>query len=806
MATHNSRFQVEFTTDGAGNTRAEILSVGKATQDSAKQAQAAGNDWEAAGQKIGNALRWAGFAAVAGMALVIRNTAKASQEIPQLDAVLKSTGNTATETREQLLRLAEQLADKSTFSTGAIVEAETRLLSYSGIVGDNIPRAMQAVIDQSARLGISLSQSAEIVGRALESPTKAAAALAQQGFGAAFTKEVRDQIKALEQAGKAAEAQQVILGILEESYSGAAESARENFGGALTALGNQLEDLTTGDAGSLPGATKSLNELIELLGSPEVESSFDTITGGVITLTGALAGLIVKLSEVGQAFQDNDEQSSTFLQKRVAAMEAEIKSIQDDPSGIWGFREGIGLSRQPVIDSIRRDMAPLQAELQARRPRVTLLDNGQLPEAALGIRVNTNGGGGSPDPDPAAARAAERIVRAIDSARGIQADWHRELESEGNPILDAYADRLGKIDDQAKAMGRAKVPTGEIAAYRQEMEALAAQIRDKDLAEYQREFAEETEALAAAQGVEGVASAQKYVQAMEEVRKEQAQGAITAELAADRERALAGERDSGAIALLRSLQEERDAVGLNARDYEVYANLKRAGVEADSELGRSISGLTRILQDERDAIGLANEAQAATVGLLVDVGSNWDDAGDAVENFGERMQRVALNLLADKAVQWLFSLLGGGAGAYTGDGTGAGSLAGFGNNLPAFTGTGRASGGGVGGRGAYPVGEGGKPELLHIGDDTWLIPGRDGVVMPAQAAAAGGAGVSGGQGLNLNLKIVKDASEDRVEAAQRPGGFDLTVYVKRAVQGMFRGGDMDGDMQRLYGIGRQGAR
>lgn len=829
MTTRTTRFQVEFTADGSGNVKAEIAAVGKAAEDSGKRAAAAGEDWTEFGQKIGNAIRWAGFAAAAGIAIILRNTAKASQELPQLDAVLKSTGNTASETRKQLIDLAEQLADKSTFSTGAIIEAETRLLSYSGILGQNIPRAMQTVIDQSARLGISLSQSAEIVGRALESPTKAAGALAQQGFGAAFTKDVRDQIKALEQAGKAGEAQQVILGILEESYAGAAEAARGTFGGALSALGNELEDLTTGDSGSLPAATQSLNELVDLLGSAETKDAFDSITGSVLTLTGALATLIVRSTTAWEALQRvvtnaGGGHGQLFGGENIAAQRSELAQVQEELrrrqqadeamlggvlTGDWLAQRGTIASRIPARaigfqgiggstdTELRNRAAALQSQLELNellfgdpsKPQVRLIDNGQaLPDSVLNPTVTTNGGGGSPDPDADAGRRAERIARAIEAARGVQADWHRELASEGNPILDAYADRLGKIESQTQAMARAKVPTDQIAAYREEMEALAASLRDKDLAEYQREFAEETAALAAAQGEQGAASALKYAQAMEELRKQQELGLITADMAAEREQAYASQRDSAAIDLLRSLEDERIAVGMTSRDYEVYTNLKRAGVEADSELGQSIAGLTRILQQEREAVGLVNDTQAATVGLLVDVGSNWDDAGDAVENFGQRMQRVALNLLTDRAVQWLFSLLGGMSG-YTGDGTGAGSLAGFGNNMSGFLGTGRATGGGVGGRGAYPVGENGKPELLRIGSETWLIPGRDGVVMPARDAgsAGGGGGTAAIPPVTINVHEGADRNDAEVSRGA-DGGLNLELFLERAINtGIARG-------------------
>src|SRR5690606_35889782 len=156
-----------------------------------------------------------GGALVGGVSLFIKNTMEAEKQLAQLDAILKSTGNAAGYSRDQLLSMAQELQKVSTFSSSEIVEAQTRLLSYSGIVGENIPRAMQAVIDQSARLGMSLTQSAETIGRALESPAKAAAALAQQGFGAAFTKEVRATINALVEAGREADAQILILEILD---------------------------------------------------------------------------------------------------------------------------------------------------------------------------------------------------------------------------------------------------------------------------------------------------------------------------------------------------------------------------------------------------------------------------------------------------------------------------------------------------------------------------------------------------------------------------------------------------------------
>src|SRR5690606_8262083 len=118
---------------------------------------------------------------------------------------------------------------------------------------------------------------------------------------------------------------------------------------------------------------------------------------------------------------------------------------------------------------------------------------------------------------------------------------------------------------------------------------------DKELAEWQREFNRETEAMAATMAGPGVASAMRYAQAMEELRRQQENGLVTAEMAAERERAYAAERDSAATGMIRALQEEREALGQNVVDLEVYRNLKRAGVDASSEMGQAIVQLTRQL-------------------------------------------------------------------------------------------------------------------------------------------------------------------------------------------------------------------
>lgn len=303
MSSRATRFQVKFEQDGSGAVVASFDKIEAAAKETERALNASEKSAYEFGLKLGSALKWTGGAVLAGMALIVRNTMAAEQELAQLDAVLKSTGQSANFSRDQLIGMADGIAQASTFSAGEITKAETRLLSYSGIARGNFRDALQVAIDQATRLGISVEQSSEIVGRALESPTKAAAALAQQGFGAAFTDAVRKSIKALEDAGKTAEAQQIVLDILKESYGGAAAEARDTFGGALVALKNTLADVTTGGNGSLDGATKAVNELVGTLGSSETREAFASITTGATTSVQALVEMVLWLKNAWQAAQ-----------------------------------------------------------------------------------------------------------------------------------------------------------------------------------------------------------------------------------------------------------------------------------------------------------------------------------------------------------------------------------------------------------------------------------------------------------------------------------------------------------------------
>lgn len=220
----------------------------------------------------------------------IQNTRDAEQEQAQLAAVLKSTGEAAGYSQDQLNDMANSMSQLSILSGGEINQAQTSLLAFTGIVGDQFPRALQAAIDMSARTGMSVVSAAETIGRALDVPSKGLTALSKQGFR--FTEDQKALAEQLERTGNVAEAQGIILDSLESSYKGAAEATRNTFDGALAGLNNTFDDLLTGD-GSLQVATNLINNLSTALASPAAAQGIQMLTVGVVGFAAAVGGRMV---------------------------------------------------------------------------------------------------------------------------------------------------------------------------------------------------------------------------------------------------------------------------------------------------------------------------------------------------------------------------------------------------------------------------------------------------------------------------------------------------------------------------------
>lgn len=374
---------------------------------------------------------------------VIQETVAAQNELAQLEAALRSTGEAAGFNRDQLVRMADDMAASTTFSSGEIVQAQTRLLTYTSIVGEKYPKALQIAMDQSARLGISLTQSAEVIGRALETPSRGVASLTRQGFN--FTDAQKKMLKSLEDTGRVAEAQQIVLDVLAESYGGAAEAARNTLGGALAGLKNAFNSLMTGDAG-IDGMTESINTLADTLNSPQVRAGFATMISGMAKIIELSAKVASGLAIV---FTGQGGNRSVDIDLQIEELEKQRKAIER--------RLNVGGERGPFGDiEFYSD-----AQLQDDRKRLQSIDEEikkLLTEQERIFQHGSESGYKPPSvvPAPAAGGTRTSVTTALeeieaagekigDARTGMQ-KWLEELDESTKTALEKQIDFLNEFE------------------------------------------------------------------------------------------------------------------------------------------------------------------------------------------------------------------------------------------------------------------------------------------------------------------------------------------------------------------------
>lgn len=186
----------------------------------------------------------------------------------QTEATLKSTGNAAGVTSEQVSELASALESQTNYSDDSIQSAENLLLTFTKINKDIFPETTELVLDMSTALGQDLKSSAIQIGKALQDPINGVTALRR--VGVAFTESQQEQIKALVESGRAMEAQRMILAELKTEFGGSAKALVDPISQMQNALNNLQENIGAsvsptikGLAGELTALLNSINSVIE---------------------------------------------------------------------------------------------------------------------------------------------------------------------------------------------------------------------------------------------------------------------------------------------------------------------------------------------------------------------------------------------------------------------------------------------------------------------------------------------------------------------------------------------------------------
>lgn len=230
-----------------------------------------------------------GIAAL-GTALVegISSAAEAEQIMAQTEAVIKSTGGAANLTATEVSDLAASLSaasGASLFGDDQIQGAENILLTFTNIKDESFKAATAIAVDMATALGTDPQAQAMALGKALNDPIAGVAALSR--VGVTFTDQQKEQIKAMQEAGDVAGAQQIILAELGKEFGGSAAASAATFTGQMTTLKDRFGELLESiGAKVLP----ILTQFVSFLNSPEVQAGIqafaDALVNGVeLTMT-----------------------------------------------------------------------------------------------------------------------------------------------------------------------------------------------------------------------------------------------------------------------------------------------------------------------------------------------------------------------------------------------------------------------------------------------------------------------------------------------------------------------------------------
>lgn len=239
----------------------------------------------------------AGITAGAFFQTVITQTRNAEKEQALLAAALKATGQQAGYSQARLNDMAGAMEKLTGIGAGDFNQAQTVLLGFTNIVGEQLPEALRVAADFSVRTGATMASAAETIGRALDIPSEGMKSLQRQGFK--FSESQIEAARQLERTGRIAEAQKIVIDALDETYGGAAVAARDTLGGALDALKATINSLLTGEGGSFEEMKKSINQLNATLGSPQTREAFQTYISWMASLAAQAAQTAAVINDAG---------------------------------------------------------------------------------------------------------------------------------------------------------------------------------------------------------------------------------------------------------------------------------------------------------------------------------------------------------------------------------------------------------------------------------------------------------------------------------------------------------------------------
>ncbi len=304
-------------------------------------------------ERLGSSLSRYVTAPIAGLAVVaVRSFDKQAKAVAQVEQGLKSTGNAAGFTKDQLLKMASDLQKTTLFGDEEILQGATaQLLTFTNIAGEQFARTQKIAMDLATRLDTDLKSATIMVAKAMNDPIANLSAMSRAGIQ--FSESQKVMIKEMAKTGRMAEAQNIILGELERQYGGSAEAAVTGAG-KLKQLQNAVGDLAE-QFGSIvlefiDPLIKKIQALTERLSNMSEDTkknivkwaAFAMALGPVIFAIGKVVGLIGMITKAIRLLTVALETNPiiliiTAIVAAIAGLIFVIESVRDSAYAFAGY-------------------------------------------------------------------------------------------------------------------------------------------------------------------------------------------------------------------------------------------------------------------------------------------------------------------------------------------------------------------------------------------------------------------------------------------------------------------------------------
>jgi lambda family phage tail tape measure protein len=212
--------------------------------------------------------------------------------------------------------------------------------------------------------------------------------------------------------------------------------------------------------------------------------------------------------------------------------------------------------------------------------------------------------------------------------------------------------------------------------------------------------------------------------------------------------------------MISDMEFELRLIGLSNVEREKAIALRWAGADATEAEREAIGRYVEDMERAREVESYVNGMKSAFVDFGVEALSNFNSVADAAEQFADRIKRMALQLLMEKAVQWLFNAFMGGGNMGSAGGASQVSWIKGGYSEGGYTGSGgKYEPAGVVHRGEYVINAESTRKIGRGFLDRLNGYAEGGLVGGAPAVAIAG----GGDTFNLNTTVQVTASGSKEE-------------------------------------------